>query len=459
MKIKTLPRCLRVGTLLLAALLCGMPLMTLPTAAAEGTVYLGDRSDLFLGRDSLDGLGMNTAHSGEPLKIGKSKTTFDKGVGFHCQPDRDAYVEFDISSLGATWFSASVGVLAEASYFLEWGSISFHVYGDGELLASSNLRNWGDEPYFLSCRIEGVKTLRLVQKNEGNHSCDAGVWGNAAVSTTEPTPPAGGGTDSDDFDPDKTDRPQPAELTREDTAYMSDLYWLESHTYSGNHVGRDCNTVNEIIFSSDGTFFPKGVGFHAVSGAYDAYVDINIDGLGYKTFATYFGVSETLSAHDISMASVKCAIFGDGKLLAESEVMTFGKPMVRLDCSIEGVQTLRIAVAGAPGIAGGWGTFGGAAVSRLDTIPDDLLMDELVFEPESESDPTPIPDPGTTTEPESAPDTTAESSAATVQEPSSENADPTDTEPPLDGCASTMTSTGALLLTGAAVALCKRKED
>ena len=47
----------------------------LPAAAAEDTVYLGDRQDLFIARDSLDDFGWNTAHSGEPITIGTKNTT------------------------------------------------------------------------------------------------------------------------------------------------------------------------------------------------------------------------------------------------------------------------------------------------------------------------------------------------------------------------------------------------
>ena len=80
--------------LLLMALLIQIPLCV---SADDEIVQLGDREDLFMGRDSLDGFGWNTAHSGEPITIGSQK--FDKGLGFHCLPDKDAYCEFDISSL------------------------------------------------------------------------------------------------------------------------------------------------------------------------------------------------------------------------------------------------------------------------------------------------------------------------------------------------------------------------
>jgi hypothetical protein len=459
-------RPIRATALLMTLLFMLTGLAALPVAAAEDAVLLGDRKDLFLGRDSLDEFGWNTAHSGEPITIGSQR--FDKGLGFHCLPDRDAYCEFDISSLNLKYFAASVGVLKEASYFIEWGSISFHVYGDGKLLASTPMRVWGDEPYFLSCSVEGVKTLRLVQKNENGHACDAGVWGNARLTNEKP--------EEDDqvevepvFDPNKTTKPQPAELVSGDYAYISDLYWLDTKTYTGNVVGRDCNTANEIIFSNDGKFFEKGVGFHAVSGNYDAYLDINIEGLGFTKLAAYYGVCETLTSHDISMAQVKFAVFGDGAKLWESGTMKFGEDMLPMECDITGVKTLRLAVAGAPGISGAWGTYGGAILSKSGEITDDLLFSEFSFDepvpdtpatdPETPAETDPVTDPVTEPDTTSEPETPAPTEPAVTTAP--EATAPSDTEPEGKGCGSAlgMTAWGITAAACAAVALKKRKED
>ncbi len=378
---------LRIFSLVLSLILGIGCLSVLPIRvfAEDDTVYLGNREDLFVERDSLDGLGMNTAHSGEPLTVGSAR--FDTGVGFHCQPDRDAYVEFNIEGLGMSYFAASVGVLKEAGYFMEWGSISFHVYGDGELLASSPVLLWGDEPFFLSCSVEGVKRLRLVQNNAGGHSCDAGIWGDARVTKLQPNAPEPPETV---FDPNHTNDPHPEEVIMGDYTYISDLYWTDTATYPGNVPGRDSNTCNEMIFSSDGTYFPKGIGLHAISDGYTAFVEVNIEGLGYTKFASFYGVCETLSAHDISMATVKLAVFGDGEKLWESGVMTFGKPMERMECDISGVKNLRLAVAGAPGIAGAWATWGGAVISKSGEITDDMLFEELDFGDETETETLPV---------------------------------------------------------------------
>lgn len=456
----------RITILTLAVLLLtgtALPLI-LPTTAAEDTVYLGNRQDLFITRESLDDFGWNTAHSGERITIGSK--SFDTGLGFHCLPDRDAYVEFDISSLNMKYFVASVGVLKEASYFLEWGSISFHVYGDGQLLASTPMVVWGDEPYLLSCSVEGVHTLRLVQNNENGHACDAGVWGDARLTNVKPQEESG--EIETVFDPDKTREPQPSDMVSGDYAYVSDLYWLDSKTYSGNIVGRDCNTANEIIFSNDGKFFEKGVGFHASSGDYTSYVDINIEGLGFTKFAAYYGVCETLTSHDISMASVKFAIFGDDVKLWESDTMKFGEAMKPMDCDITGVKTLRIAVAGAPGISGAWGTWGGAVISKSGEITDDMLYSDFSFTPETDTSEAETSAPETNAPETNAPETNIPNSETTTDIPETDFQtnvpDETDmaseTGSSDEGCGSSIgIASAGIVLTVCATLIFKKKED
>lgn len=352
-------------TLLAALLLAVAP------EADDGAVYLGDRQDLMTARESLDGMGFNKAHSGEKITVWE--LSFKKGLGFHCLPDKDAYVEFDVSSLGMKYFAATVGVLKKANYYIELGDISFSVYGDGKLLAQTPVIAWNAKPAYICVNVEGVSTLRLVENNAGNYACDAGVWGDAALYMTEPEEPEWYKEDKNAFDPNRTDLPQPAEAVSGDSAYISDLYFLDSNTYTGNVAERDCNTAHEIIFSTDGKFFEKGLGLHATSDKYTSYVDVNIEGLGFTAFASYYGVCETLTSHDISMASVRFALIGDGKTLFESGVMKYGEPMQPMKADITGVKVLRLAISGVPTISGAWGTWGGAVLSKSGDIKDEML--------------------------------------------------------------------------------------
>lgn len=145
--------------------LMSISLFISPALAEEKVVYLGDRQDLMIPRDYEDSIGWNTAHSGEKITVWD--LSFDKGIGFHCRQNGEAYIEFDISSLDMNYFYATVGILKDATYYIAEGNISFKVYGDGELLAQTPAIAWNKKPYYICVDVTGVKTLRIVENNEG----------------------------------------------------------------------------------------------------------------------------------------------------------------------------------------------------------------------------------------------------------------------------------------------------
>ena len=160
------------------------------------------------------------------------------------------------------------------------------------------------------------------------------------------------------LDPNKTKEPQPADLVSGDYAYISDLYWVTNQAYSNGSAMRDTNCAGEYIWSCDLKRWEKGIGIHAASSSYNAYVDVNIENLGFTKLATWYGVCETLSGNDISMCAIKFAVFGDGAKLFESGTMRYNQPFEYIEVDLTGVKTLRLAIAGAPGIAGAWGIWG-----------------------------------------------------------------------------------------------------
>lgn len=416
---------LRLVCILLALSVLLLPslasLVTPVSAEDESVFYLGDHPDRLVRFEGLeDSVGMNTSHSGEKITIGSRR--YEKGLGLHCLPDRNAYMEFDISGLGMNYFSAWVGMLKEASFFMEWGCASFYVYGDGVLLAQSPAIKWAEEPYHLVCDVSGVSVLRLEQNNEGSHACDSACWGDAMLSKNEIE------TESETeapFDMNKTDLPQPDELIAGDYAYVSDLYWTNNDSYSTNVVRRDANTCNEEIWDADMNYYPKGIGLHAKSGGYDAFVEFNIDGLGYTKLATAYGVCETLSAHDISMASVKCAVFADGQMIFESDTMTYGQSMGYVELDITGAKVIRLAIAGVPTISGAWGTFGGTLVSKSGNVTPDMIR---YIEPETETIPETDPETQPETQPETKPETQLETKPETQPETAPVTVPESDTE-------------------------------
>ena len=268
-----------------------------------------------------------------------------------------------------------------------------------------------------------------------------------------------------EINPDKTGEPQPPELVSGDYAYISDLYWVTNQAYNGGSAIRDGNCAGEYIWSCDLKRFPKGIGIHAASSSYNAYVDINIEGIGYTKLASYIGVCETLTGNDISMAAVKFTVIGDGKTLFQSDTMRYGQPMEYMECDVTGVKTLRLAVAGAPSISGAWCIWGGAVLSKSGDVSDISFYRELVIE-----NPTPETDPPeetteapaeTPTDPVTEAPTTPETEAPTETptETPTEAPAPSDTAEADGGCKSALAGVAILATGAAALALTKRKED
>ena len=271
-----------------------------------------------------------------------------------------------------------------------------------------------------------------------------------------------------ELNPDKTNLPQPAELIAGDHAFVSDLYWIHNQGYSGGSAMRDTNCAGEYIWSCDLKRWKKGIGIHAASSSYNAYVDVNIENIGYTKFATWYGVCETLSGNDISMCNIKFAVFGDGIKLFESGTMRYGQPFEYAEVDVTGVKTLRLAIAGAPGIAGAWGIWGGAVLSKSGDVSEIVFYRELVIEnptPETEA-PTeeatnPVTEP--VSEPVSEPATDAPTDTipetATSTEPNTETNASTDTEAVGNGCKATLAGAAILLTVTTAFALTNRKEE
>ena len=269
-----------------------------------------------------------------------------------------------------------------------------------------------------------------------------------------------------EINPDKTTQPQPAELVSGDHAFISDLYWITNQAYNGGSAMRDTNCAGEYIWSCDLKRWEKGIGIHAASGSYNAYVDVNIEGLGYTKLATWYGVCETLSGNDISMCAIKFAVFGDGTKLFESGTMRYNQPFEYIEVDLTGVKTLRLAIAGSPGIAGAWGIWGGAVLSKSGDVSDISFYRELVIE-----NPTPETRPEDTTEVPTEPVTEAptepviEVPTETVPETEApteapaETPAPTETEGEAGGCKSALAGTALLATGAAALILTKRKEE
>lgn len=114
----------------------------------------------------------DTSIDGNPLQIGN--TVYSKGIGTH------ANVEITVEvPAGARYFRAEVGVDAEMEAVAP-SSVKFLVYGNGVLLADTEIIRAGELPHQLSVDVEGYDLLKLRSDDagDGNHS-DHADWANA----------------------------------------------------------------------------------------------------------------------------------------------------------------------------------------------------------------------------------------------------------------------------------------
>jgi hypothetical protein len=83
-----------------------------------------------------------------------------------------------------------------------------------------------------------------------------------------------------------------------------------------------------------GTVYAKGIGTHAVS-----QISFALGGK-YSTFTSDIGVDDEENGKGVG--SVDFQVIGDGKILFDSGVLTNSSPIVSINISIVGVQTLTL---------------------------------------------------------------------------------------------------------------------
>ena len=185
--------------------------------------------------------------------------------------------------------------------------------------------------------------------------------------------------------------------------YLSDMEWRAAEIYSGANGGvpaRDENVAGEELWLYD-MYFEKGVCFHAAPGKL-AYIEVDIEGKGFKTFYTYVGTAES-ELYDVSMASVRFIFKVDGQAVKRVGPVTPKKRPELVTFDVTGAKTLRIEMDdGGDGISGDWGALGSALFSTssdIEEISAALLPEtEPVTEPETEQQTEPQTEPPQTEE-------------------------------------------------------------
>ncbi len=340
------------------------------TVQAEDSLYLTEIQDRWGDYRVLeDRIGVDTAHSGDPIVIGEK--SYERGVGMHCMPEDPTYLEINLSGLSYSSFCAEVGMMAQGSAFLDWASASFSVLVDGEERAATEVLYYRDSAVFLAVDITGAKTLRLQMSNAGSHSCDWCVWGDARLSVKSAAELLREYEASVTPSPIPTAAPtQDPGLKDQNKAYISDLVWEKWNAYGEDGISRDTNLSDEDFYLYD-QYYEKGICIHAAPGG--GFVEINIAGLGFQTFAAYVGIPESM-AHDLSMGSVQFVVYADGQEVKRSGTKKLDDQEAEvLVVDIKDVSVLKLLVDPLEdGIAGDWGGWANALLSKSSDLEEVL---------------------------------------------------------------------------------------
>ena len=417
--------------LVVAIIACTVYIPGAIVIASKGPCYISD----------LDG----TQKSGLAFDIDGESTggikivdqEYDKGIIVH--PDYDGVpseIEYDIEGLGYDIFyavggkDASAGAAVGGESGIRGTCVQMQVLVDGELKADSGMLKHPDI-YEFKVDITGAKKLSLLVYDADGLYCDTTAWANAQLLEKDaqlpsiPTPvPA-------------TPKPtQDPSIKDQETVYISDMVFSDSQCWT-DYVALDCNISEEDLYIS-GEYFDKGISFHAIPSG-EAYVDLDITDMGFKTFTSYIGMAESMSLN-LTMGTIKFRVYCDGELKYESELKSWTDEFVTpelVTVDITDVKILRLAIDNAgDGHSGDLGNWGGACISKL-TNPEDIYATPVpTATPEITKTPV-TPTPSVTTAPTTAPNEKPEENK--------------------DGCGSSSAIAQVMLILGAALIIKKRK--
>ena len=117
------------------------------------------------------------------------------------------------------------------------------------------------------------------------------------------------------------------------TVWLSDLN-LEKMTAGWGKPQKDKSIQNKTLTIA-GRTFDKGVGTHATS---LMYIDLK---KSCRSFSAYVGVDDEVNG---KIGSVRFRIYGDGRLLFNSDVLKAGEPAKKVDIDLTGCKTLTLSV-------------------------------------------------------------------------------------------------------------------
>lgn len=169
---------------------------------------------------------------------------------------------------------------------------------------------------------------------------------------------------------------EPAPLQNEkwkeaQSIFVSDLSLGGSYSY-GSALQVDMATDFEYlsIGADGGAEYDKGFAMYASSKEGDAYVEINIEGLGMKTFASYVGIAYTFGVNTTEGTAV-FIVEADGKEVVRSNICTYTDAPALLSADITGAKIRRLSVGNAEdSCSGDLAVWGNPIISKYPTAEE-----------------------------------------------------------------------------------------
>lgn len=191
---------------------------------------------------------------------------------------------------------------------------------------------------------------------------------------------------------------QDDEIKKLNNVFLSDLKWIRSSCHNSEStfsVHKDRNYLLEPLQVA-GTTYGKGLGM--TSGHYEGavFVEIDIEGLGFTTFASYVGLDDKTIPNLIE-STAQFIVEVDGEEKARSNVMKVGDEPELMVVDITGAKKLKLYTSPAgDGVAIDCCVWGNAALGKSSNV------EEIFATPT----PAPTPEPTPTTVPTDSPEKT-----------------------------------------------------
>ncbi|WP_308167934.1 NPCBM/NEW2 domain-containing protein [Catellatospora tritici] len=300
---------------------------TTQTAPAAGTYQVGDMTWL-ASTNRWGPAERNRSNkeqaAGDGTTLTINGTTYAKGVGVHAESSVHLWL-----GRACPLFTAQVGIDDEVSDAR--AGVRFQVYGDGKLLAYTDVKTASQGATTLTVPTAGYATLEL-RASDGHNGIDYdhGDWGAATLTCTA----AGSGSNA------------------------GDLTWASSSNGWGaaerDQSNGETATGDGVVPVVGGVSYVKGVGTHA-----NGDVALTLNGTCQR-FTAVVGVDGEVTS---AAASVVFSVTADGVTLWTSPTLRAGTAAT-VDVGVAGRSTLHLVVTDAgDGNAYDHGTWAGARLS------------------------------------------------------------------------------------------------